>query len=201
EPDEVRLATSNVDAEFSQQAGPQLVVPVTNARYALNAANARWGSLYDALYGTDAISEEGGAQRAGGYNPVRGDKVIAYARRFLDDTIPLQSGTHADATRYAITDGQLQVALKDGSQTGLADPAALLGYRGDPQNPEAIIFRHHGLHFELQIDYEHPIGSQDAAGVKDIVMESAVTTIMDCEDSVATVDAEDKVLAYRNWLG
>ncbi len=201
EPDEVRLATSNVDAEFSQQAGPQLVVPVTNARYALNAANARWGSLYDALYGTDAISEEGGAQRAGGYNPVRGDKVIAYARRFLDDTIPLQSGTHADATRYAITDGQLQVALKDGSQTGLADPAALLGYRGDPQNPEAIVFRHHGLHFELQIDYEHPIGSQDAAGVKDIVMESAVTTIMDCEDSVATVDAEDKVLAYRNWLG
>ena len=201
EPAEVRLATSNVDAEFSQQAGPQLVVPVTNARYALNAANARWGSLYDALYGTDAISEDGGAQRAGGYNPVRGDKVIAYARRFLDDTIPLQSGTHADATRYAITDGQLQVALKDGSQTGLADAAALLGYRGDPQNPEAIIFRHHGLHFELQIDYEHPIGSQDAAGVKDIVMESAVTTIMDCEDSVATVDAEDKVLAYRNWLG
>src|SRR5690606_6420698 len=128
EPDEVRLATSNVDAEFSQQAGPQLVVPVTNARYALNAANARWGSLYDALYGTDAISEDGGAQRAGGYNPVRGEKVIAYARRFLDDTIPLQSGTHADATRYTITDGQLQVALKDGSQSGLADPATLLGY-------------------------------------------------------------------------
>jgi len=201
EPAEVHLATSKVDAEFARQAGPQLVVPVTNARYALNAANARWGSLYDALYGTDAIPEDGGAERAGGYNPVRGEKVIAYARRFLDDSAPLQSGSHADATGYAIADGALRVSLKDGSQTTLADASLLLGYRGDAGAPEAIVFRHHGLHFELQIDRGHPIGGQDAAGVKDIVMESAITTIMDCEDSVATVDAEDKVLAYRNWLG
>ena len=201
EPAQVKLATQKVDTEFSEQAGPQLVVPITNARYALNAANARWGSLYDALYGTDAISEEGGAERAGGYNPVRGDKVIAYARRFLDENVPLQSGSHTDATGYTISEGRLQVALKNGEQTTLADPALLLGYRGEASNPEAIIFKHHGLHFELQIDRNHPIGSQDAAGVKDILMESAVTTIMDCEDSVATVDAEDKVLAYRNWLG
>ncbi|HLV28096.1 MAG TPA: malate synthase G [Burkholderiaceae bacterium] len=201
EPGEVTLATSNIDAEFSQQAGPQLVVPITNARYALNAANARWGSLYDALYGTDAIPDTDGAERGGGYNPARGAKVIAYARRFLDDTAPLQNGTHADAVSYAIADGALRVTLKDGTHTSLAEPELLLGYRGSLEAPEAIVFRHHGLHFELQIDRNHPIGSQDAAGVKDIVMESAVTTIMDCEDSVATVDAEDKVLAYRNWLG
>src|SRR5690606_4523445 len=201
EPAEVKLATSNIDVEFSQQAGPQLVVPITNARYALNAANARWGSLYDALYGTDAISEEGGAERAGGYNPVRGERVIAYARRFLDDSIPLQNGSHADASAYAIADGKLQVTLKDGSKTTLADAALLLGYRGHAAQPEAIVFKHHGLHFEIQIDREDAIGSQDAAGVKDIMLEAAVTTIMDCEDSVATVDAEDKVLAYRNWLG
>ena len=201
EPGEVRLATSNVDAEFSHQAGPQLVVPITNARYALNAANARWGSLYDALYGTDAISEADGAERAGGYNPARGAKVIAYARRFLDENAPLQSGSHADAKSYAIADGGLQVTLQNGSQTTLADSSLLLGYRGDAAAPEAIVFRHHGLHFELQVDRNHPIGSQDAAGVKDILMESAITTIMDCEDSVATVDAQDKVLAYRNWLG
>ncbi|MFA7670291.1 MAG: malate synthase G, partial [Burkholderiaceae bacterium] len=201
EPGDVRISTSKVDTEFSQQAGPQLVVPVTNARYALNAANARWGSLYDALYGTDAIPETGGAERSGGYNPARGEKVIAYARRFLDDAAPLQNGSHADATAYAIMDGKLQVTLKDGSQGTLADPALLIGYRGDTASPEAIVFRHHGLHFKLQIDRSHPIGSQDPAGVKDIVMESAITTIMDCEDSVATVDAEDKVLAYRNWLG
>ena len=201
EPGEVTLATSNIDAEFSQQAGPQLVVPITNARYALNAANARWGSLYDALYGTDAIPDTDGAERGGGYNPARGAKVIAYARRFLDDTAPLQNGTHADAVSYAIADGALRVTLKDGTHTSLAEPELLLGYRGSLEAPEAIVFRHHGLHFELQIDRNRPIGSQDAAGVKDIVMESAVTTIMDCEDSVATVDAEDKVLAYRNWLG
>ena len=201
EPGDVALGTANIDAEFSQQAGPQLVVPVTNARYALNAANARWGSLYDALYGTDAIPDTDGAERGGGYNPARGDKVIAYARRFLDDTVPLQAGTHADATAYAITDGRLDVTLTDGSHTTLADASLLLGYRGEPANPEAIVFRHHGLHFELQVDRSHPIGNQDPAGVKDIVMESAITTIMDCEDSVATVDAEDKVLAYRNWLG
>ncbi|NYT24608.1 malate synthase G [Alcaligenaceae bacterium] len=201
EPGDVGIATSKIDTEFSQQAGPQLVVPVTNARYALNAANARWGSLYDALYGTDAIPETGGAERAGGYNPARGEQVIAYARRFLDDTVPLQAGSHADATAYAIVDGALRVTLKDGGQATLADPSLLLGYRGAAASPEAIVFRHHGLHFELQIDRGHPIGGQDAAGVKDIVMESAITTIMDCEDSVATVDAEDKVLAYRNWLG
>ena len=201
DPGDVSISTSKVDTEFSQQAGPQLVVPVTNARYALNAANARWGSLYDALYGTDAIPETGGAERSGGYNPARGEKVIAYARRFLDDAAPLQNGSHADATAYALVDGKLQVTLKDGSQGTLADPALLIGYRGDTASPEAIVFRHHGLHFELQIDRSHPIGSQDPAGVKDIVMESAITTIMDCEDSVATVDAEDKVLAYRNWLG
>ncbi|HZH56602.1 malate synthase G [Yanghanlia caeni] len=201
EPGDVRLETSKIDTEFSQQPGPQLVVPITNARYALNAANARWGSLYDALYGTDAISEDDGAERAGGYNPLRGAKVIAYARRFLDESAALQSGSHADATGYAIVDGRLQVSLKNGTQTTLADPASLVGYRGDAAAPEAIVLRHHGLHFEIQIDRNHPIGSQDAAGVKDVLMESAVTTIMDCEDSVATVDAEDKTLAYRNWLG
>ena len=201
EPGDVKLATRNIDAEFSQQAGPQLVVPITNARYALNAANARWGSLYDALYGTDAISEEGGAERAGGYNPVRGEKVIAYARRFLDENIPLQSGSHNDATGYSIVDGRLHVTLKNGQDTTLADPALLLGYRGEAGNPEAIVFVHHGLHFELQIDRDHPIGSQDAAGVKDILMEAALTTIMDCEDSIAAVDADDKTIVYRNWLG
>ena len=201
EPESVSLATSNIDAEFSQQAGPQLVVPVTNARYALNAANARWGSLYDALYGTDAIPDTDGAERGGAYNPARGEKVIAFARRFLDDAIPLQNGSHADATSYAIADGSLQVTLQDGSTSGLKDAAALLGYRGEAQAPEALVFRHNGLHFEIQVDRNHPIGSQDAAGVKDVVMEAAVTTIIDCEDSVATVDAEDKTLAYRNWLG
>ncbi|HLU00817.1 MAG TPA: malate synthase G [Burkholderiaceae bacterium] len=201
EPESVSLATSNVDAEFSQQAGPQLVVPVTNARYALNAANARWGSLYDALYGTDAISEADGAERGGAYNPVRGAKVIAFARRFLDESIPLEQGSHADATAYAVADGRLQVSLKGGATTTLKDASLLQGYRGDAASPEAIVFRHHGLHFEVQIDRNHPIGSQDDAGVKDVVLEAAVTTIIDCEDSVATVDAEDKTLAYRNWLG
>lgn len=201
DPGEVQIATANVDTEFSQQAGPQLVVPVTNARYALNAANARWGSLYDALYGTDAIPETDGADRSGAYNPVRGSRVIEYGRRFLDDTVPLQNGSHTNAATYMVADGRLSVILADGTRTSLADPSLLAGYRGAPESPEAIVFRHHGLHFELQIDRNHPIGSQDAAGVKDIVMEAAVTTIMDCEDSVATVDAEDKVLAYRNWLG
>jgi len=200
-PAKVAVKTTKVDSEVTQQAGPQLVVPITNARYALNAANARWGSLYDALYGTDAISEDGGATRAGGYNPVRGAKVIAYARQFLDDSIPLQQGSHADAAGYSVADGKLQVALKDGGRTTLQQAGALQGYRGDPARPEALVFRHNGLHFEIQIDAEHPIGKQDAAGVKDILMEAAVTTIMDCEDSIAAVDAQDKVLAYRNWLG
>ena len=201
EPAQVRVNTQNIDVEFSDQAGPQLVVPITNARYALNAANARWGSLYDALYGTDAISEEGGATRSGSYNPVRGDKVIAYGRRFLDEAIPLAEGSHADAVAYRVAQGALHVQRTDGKTVGLLKPAALLGYRGDPASPQALVFLHNGLHFELQIDPAHPIGKQDLAGVKDILMESALTTIMDCEDSVATVDAEDKVLAYRNWLG
>jgi len=200
-PARVAANARNLDAEFTLQAGPQLVVPVTNARYALNAANARWGSLYDALYGTDAIGEMDGATRAGGYNPARGDKVIAFARRFLDQSIPLAQGSHADARSYAVQDGRLSVQLAGGAASTLADPGLLLGYRGQPAAPEALVFRHHGLHFEIQIDASHPIGRQDKAGVKDVLMEAALTTIMDCEDSVATVDAQDKVLAYRNWLG
>ncbi|TFL14478.1 malate synthase G [Pusillimonas caeni] len=200
-PATVTVRTDRLDLEFTQQAGPQLVVPITNARYALNAANARWGSLYDALYGTDAISEDGGATRGGAYNPERGAKVIEFARRFLDDSIPLSQGSHSDAVAYRVLEGALQVELSGGASTGLADPALLLGYRGDPRAPEALVFRHHGLHFEIQIDKSHPIGGQDGAGIKDVLLEAALTTIMDCEDSVATVDAEDKVLAYRNWLG
>ncbi|NYT70406.1 malate synthase G [Pusillimonas noertemannii] len=200
-PATVAVRTDRLDAEFTQQAGPQLVVPITNARYALNAANARWGSLYDALYGTDAISEDDGATRGGAYNPTRGAKVIEFARRFLDEAIPLAQGSHSSAVAYGVSDGKLQVELSGGDTTGLADPALLLGYRGDPKAPEALVFRHHGLHFEIQIDNNHPIGSQDSAGIKDVQLEAALTTIMDCEDSVATVDAEDKVLAYRNWLG
>jgi len=201
EPEAVQVQTRNVDTEITQQAGPQLVVPVMNARYALNAANARWGSLYDALYGTDAIAEDGGAERAGGYNPVRGGKVIEFARAFLDDSLPLAQGSHRDAVAYAVRDGKLVVTLQGGGATTLADAALLQGWRGDPQAPEALVFLHHGLHIEIQFDAQHPIGAQDKAHVKDVVLESALTTIMDCEDSVAAVDAQDKVLAYRNWLG
>jgi malate synthase len=200
-PANVAVDTSNIDTEISQQGGPQLVVPITNARYALNAANARWGSLYDALYGTDAIPEDDGATRAGGYNPRRGAKVIGFARKFLDQSIPLTTGSHADALSYAVVDGKLQVVLNGELVAALKQAELLLGYRGDPAQPEALVFKHNGLHFEVQIDKTHPIGQQDPAGIKDVLMEAALTTIMDCEDSVSTVDAEDKVNAYRNWLG
>ena len=194
-------STQNVEPEIAKMAGPQLVVPVMNARFALNAANSRWGSLYDALYGTNVISEDGGAEKGPGYNPVRGDKVIAYARAFLDQAAPLAKGSHVDSTSYAIVDAALVVNLKDGSNTALKDTAKLLGYTGDASAPTGILFSNNGLRFELQIDASSPIGQTDAAGVKDILMESALTTIMDCEDSVAAVDAEDKVVIYSNWLG
>ena len=195
------IGTTGVDPEIRAVPGPQLVVPVTNARYALNAANARWGSLYDALYGTDAIPADRGAERGGAYNPVRGARVIAFARRFLDEAVPLAAGSHADAAGYAIRDGRLEVALRGGAATGLEDAARFAGFAGDPANPSSVLFVNHGLHFEIRIDREHPVGRNDDAGIADIVLEAAVTTIMDCEDSVATVDAEDKVAAYRNWLG
>ncbi|HLR29833.1 MAG TPA: malate synthase G [Paenalcaligenes sp.] len=200
-PEKVQVTTQNVDPEITDQAGPQLVVPIMNARYALNALNARWGSLYDALYGTDAISEDDGAEITAQYNPVRGAKVIAYARQFLDNTIPLDQGSHRDVTAYAVVDGKLAATLENGNIAHLKDNAALLGYRGQPDAPEAIVFIHNGLHFEIHIDHNDAIGKTDKAGVKDIVLESAITTIMDCEDSVAAVDAEDKTLCYRNWLG
>ncbi|MCW0181864.1 MAG: malate synthase G, partial [Zavarzinia sp.] len=199
-PDSVAIDTSGIDSEIAEQAGPQLVVPVMNARYALNAANARWGSLYDALYGTDAIPESDGAEKAGGYNPLRGARVIAFARDMLDRAAPLATGSHASATAYMVEDGRLSVTLGAGLTT-LADDKAFVGYTGDPAAPTSVLIRHNGLHLELQFDKNHPIGASDPAGIKDVLTEAALTTIMDCEDSVAAVDAEDKVVVYRHWLG
>ncbi|GAA4101444.1 malate synthase G [Nocardioides kongjuensis] len=199
EPDDFEIEPGEVDAEVAVQAGPQLVVPVLNARFAANAANARWGSLYDALYGTDVVPEDDGRERGASYNPRRGAAVIARARAFLDTHFPLAMGSHADATGYAVTGGGLVVDLAHGS-TGLAEPTQYVGHRGDPATPEAVLLVHHGLHVEVQVDRTDPVGRDDPAGIRDVVLEAAVSTIMDLEDSVAAVDAEDKVVGYRNWL-
>ncbi|HEX5737975.1 MAG TPA: malate synthase G [Hydrogenophaga sp.] len=207
EPKKVKATTKNVDDELATQAGPQLVVPILNARYALNAANARWGSLYDALYGTDVISEDKGCGKVakgkkGGYNPKRGAKVIEYARHVLDRCAPLKKGSHVGSTSYKVNkDGELVVGLAEGGTSKLADKAQFIGYQGDAKKPSAILLRHNGLHLDIQINRSTPIGASDAAGVSDLVVEAALSTILDLEDSVAAVDAEDKVLAYRNWLG
>ena len=202
EPDgeDFTVGTRNVDPEFATTAGPQLVVPMSNARFALNAANARWGSLYDALYGSDAIPETDGAEITDAFNPKRGQQVIAKARQVLDQVAPLARGRHAEATGYRVADRALVVDTADGP-VGLADPARFAGFVGTESQPETVLLENHGLHVEIEIDPGHPIGKTDAAGVSDVIMEAAVTTIMDCEDSVAAVDAQDKVAVYRNWLG
>ena len=196
-----QITTSGVDPEISETAGPQLVVPVMNARFALNAANARWGSLYDALYGTDMISEEEGAERGGAYNPVRGDQVIEFSKTFLNQTIPLSKGSYQDITSFQIIDGSLEITLSNQSKVGLREDNKFIGYKGEPDNPSGILLKNNKLHIEIQVDREDSIGKDDSAGMKDILLEAAITTIQDCEDSVAAVDAEDKVIIYRNWLG
>ena len=198
---EFKVSTANVDSEVAIQAGPQLVVPVDNARYALNAANARWGSLYDALYGTDVISEDNGAEIGEKYNPVRGKKVVAFSKQFLDEHVALANATHTKVKKYAIVNGKLSAKLHDGELAELNDAEKLVGYQGQPEEPTAILFVNNGLHIEIQIDRTHPIGKDDAAGVKDVYLEAALSTLMDFEDSIAAVDAEDKVGVYRNWLG
>ena len=200
EPQNVSVTTENVDPEVATTAGPQLVVPVMNARYALNAANARWGSLYDALYGTDVISNDGDASPGLEYNPIRGEKVITFAKTFLDQTFCLESGTHADATSYKVISGSLKVNLPTGL-VGLKNPEQFVGYQGDESSPTAVVLKNNGLHVEIQFDKARPVGNSDPAGIADMLIESALTTIMDCEDSVAAVDAEDKVIVYKNWLG
>lgn len=200
EPGDFEISTENIDTEISRTAGPQLVVPILNARFALNAANARWGSLYDALYGTNAISEENGQEKGKGYNKVRGDKVIEWSREFLDRAVPLESGSHKDVTEYSIASGQFTATI-DGNEVRLQEPDVYVGYAGDKENPTSILLRNNGLYLDIQIDPESPVGSTDKAGVKDIVVEAAVSSIMDFEDSVAAVDATDKTLGYRNWLG
>ena len=201
EGDDFSITTQNVDPELSAIAGPQLVVPLSNARYALNAANARWGSLYDALYGTDAIPESGGAERGSAFNPARGERVIAFARSFLDLAAPLAAGSHRDAIDYSIEGQHLIVALQGDRSSALAEPAQFKGYTGEADTPATLLLANHNLHFEIAVDRAGTIGQSDPAGIDDILLESAVTTIMDCEDSVAAVDGEDKVLVYRNWLG
>lgn len=201
EVEDFTINTTNVDQELATMAGPQLVVPIMNARFALNAVNARWGSLYDALYGTDSISEEGGAEKSGSYNPVRGQKVIAYARDFLDQHIPLKSGSHHQAINYAIGKKELNITLVDNTQTTIAEPQKFIGFQGEIYQPETLLFKNNGLHFELNFSNKSNIGQTDIAGISDITLESALTTILDCEDSVAAVDAQDKVTAYKNWLG
>ena len=199
--EDFEIETTNVDAEISTIAGAQLVVPVMNARFALNAANARWGSLYDALYGTDMISEDDGAERGGAYNPVRGDKVIEFSKNFMNENFPLSSGTYQEIAAFQIADGNLEITLKDQSKVTLADDDKFVGYSGDLENPKGILMKNNNLHVEVQIDREDAVGKDDLAGIKDILVESAVTTIQDCEDSVAAVDGEDKATVYSNWLG
>jgi malate synthase len=199
--EEFKVSTADVDTEIAIQAGPQLVVPVDNARYALNAANARWGSLYDALYGTDVISDDNGAETGEKYNPVRGKKVVSFAKRFLDKHVALADATHTEVEKYAIVNGNLSAKLQSGESAGLEEARKLVGYQGPSEEPTAILLVNNGLHIEIQIDPTHPIGKDDTAGVKDVYLEAALSTLMDCEDSIAAVDAEDKVGVYRNWLG